>query len=146
MKVTISITSNLTKAVNGVCRLSDTLEEWEHPELKRRRGDTEAAVKLECDDANDAYAFRAQGAAEPASAPAPTDAPASTLAPALPAPVYVVFFLREHSVLEGNIGSRSKFIHIFAFISLTCHWIMKKKHGSWIRVEPDAPECPIKKI
>lgn len=94
-----SITSNLTKAVNGVCRLSDTLEEWEHPELKRRRGDTDAAVKLECDDANDAYAFRAPGTSDPASAPAPAppDAPASTLAPTtLTTPVYVDFFLKEH--------------------------------------------------
>lgn len=68
-----------------VNRLSDTLEEWEHPEFKRRRGDTEAAVKRECEDANDAYAFRAQGPGE--AAPAPADAPAASLAPALPAPV-----------------------------------------------------------
>lgn len=105
-----------------MCRLSDTLEEWEHPELKRRRGDTEAAVKLECDDANDAYAFRAGGATDPASAPTPPDASASTLAPPLPAPVYVDFFLREHFVLEGNIGSHSKFIHNLVSMSLTYHW------------------------
>lgn len=92
-----SSTSKLTKAVTGVCRLSDTLDEWEHPELKRRRRETETAVKLECDDANDAYAFRAPGAGESATAAVPPDAPASTLAPALPAPVYVDFFVREHS-------------------------------------------------
>lgn len=97
------------------------MEEWEHPELKRRRGDSEAAVKLECDDANDAYAFRAPGAGEPASAivPALPDAPAATLAPALPTPVYVHYFVREHFVLEGNIGSYSKFISDSMLMTLT---------------------------
>lgn len=79
-----------------MCRLSDTLEEWEHPELKRRRGETDSAVKLECDDANDAYAFRAAGVTETVTSAVP-DAPASSFAPALPDPVYVIIFVRERS-------------------------------------------------
>lgn len=75
----------------GVRRLSDSLEEWEQ-ESKRRRMENEA-VKLECDDANDAYAFPSASNA-PATAVAPAPAPlmlapatASAPAPAHPMPV-----------------------------------------------------------
>lgn len=66
----------------GVRRLSDSLEEWEQ-ESKRRRMENEA-VKLECDDANDAYAFRsASDAPATAAAPVPLNVPAPLmLAPA----------------------------------------------------------------
>lgn len=70
-------------------RLSDSLEEWEQ-ESKRRRMENEA-VKLECDDANDAYAFpSASNAPATVVAPAPAThmlAPASAPAPAHPMPV-----------------------------------------------------------
>lgn len=67
---------------DAVNRLSDTLEEWEHPELKRRRGENEEAVKLECDDANDAYAFptSAVGTPEPSST-SPDTTPSTISAP-----------------------------------------------------------------
>lgn len=87
----------------GVRRFSDSLEEWEQ-ESKRRRMES-AAVKLECDDANDAYAFPS-ASDEATTAPAPTSldvpaplmlapatanatasAPASALAPVHPMPV-----------------------------------------------------------
>lgn len=77
-------------------RLSETLEsDWKHPETKRQRLESEMAVKLECDDANDAYAFKqpAVTAPEPtpALAPVPPDAQSATIAPppVLPVPVYV---------------------------------------------------------
>lgn len=78
-----------------VHRLSDSLEEWEQ-ESKRRRMESEA-VKLECDDANDAYAFpSASDAPATAAAPAPLNVPAPLmLAPttenattSAPAPVH----------------------------------------------------------
>ncbi|CAK1549590.1 unnamed protein product [Leptosia nina] len=59
-----------------VHRLSDAPEDWEQPDAKRRR-DNDADVKIECDDANDAYAFAPP--AGPASAPAPLDAASAAL-------------------------------------------------------------------
>ena len=63
---------------NGVYRLSDSLDEWEQE--AKRRWESEI-VKLECDDANDAYPvpmmgvrMQQEGASEAASAhmmPAP---------------------------------------------------------------------------
>lgn len=68
-------------------RLSEVTEEWDQPESKRRR-ECDSGVKVECDDANDAYAF----ALPAAPAPAPPDA-----APALPIPAYVA--LDNHSTI-----------------------------------------------
>lgn len=63
-------------------RLSEVAEEWEEPETKRRC-ERETGVKIECDDANDAYAFALPAA--PSHAPsAPDTAPAT-----LPIPAYV---------------------------------------------------------
>lgn len=85
-----------------VYRYSDTLEtECEHPETKRQRCESEMAVKIECENANDAYVFSQTGLSQsqgtvgaspalahaPASVPAPFDALA--LPPPPPLPVYV---------------------------------------------------------
>lgn len=75
----------------GVRRFSESLEEWEQ-ESKRRRMESEA-VKLECDDANDAYAFpSACDAPAPLNVPAPlmlapATANATVSAPVHPMPV-----------------------------------------------------------
>ncbi|XP_014360929.2 nuclear factor of activated T-cells 5 isoform X2 [Papilio machaon] len=63
-----------------VNRCADTTEEWDHGEAKRRRAD-DHPVKVECDDAIDAYTFA------PALAPAPAPAPLDTSSAPLPAPV-----------------------------------------------------------
>lgn len=78
----------------GWCRLSDTLEQWEDPESKRMRTENDMAVKVECDNANDAYAFASPNAPVPATAPAMSDAPSSSLAPApIPTiPLYVPIY------------------------------------------------------
>lgn len=87
-------------------RLSETLEsDWEHPETKRQRLESEMAVKLECDDANDAYAFTQPAVCATASAAAPSDAQAqlTTLAPpsVLHVPVYVqLYFTLKHHELH----------------------------------------------
>lgn len=85
-------------------RLSETLESgWEHPETKRQRLESEMAVKLECDDANDAYAFTQPAVSANAPAPALSlampDAQLTTLAtpPVLPLPVYVdLYYTLKH--------------------------------------------------
>ncbi|VVD05559.1 unnamed protein product [Leptidea sinapis] len=60
-------------------RLSDPCEDWDQREAKRpRRRDIESAVKLECDDANDAYSFASPALPAPALATldaAPTTVP-----------------------------------------------------------------------
>ena len=66
-------------------------EEWEQPETKRRR-ECDTGVKVECDDANDAYAFALPAAPSHAHAHAPQHAHAHAApdaAPALPIPAYV---------------------------------------------------------
>ncbi|XP_041982828.1 uncharacterized protein LOC121735773 isoform X3 [Aricia agestis] len=63
-----------------VSRLAEVAEEWEQPDSKRRRESETESVKIECDDANDAYTFALPAA--PALAPAPEAVPAD-----LPIPV-----------------------------------------------------------
>lgn len=77
-----SLIYKISKQYQHVRRLSEVAEEWEQPETKRRR-ENETGVKIECDDANDAYAFALPAA--PTHASALPDA-----APALPVPAYVL--------------------------------------------------------
>ncbi|XP_037976865.2 nuclear factor of activated T-cells, cytoplasmic 4 isoform X2 [Plutella xylostella] len=68
---------------HAASRLSDPVEEWDSPGGKRRRTASETEVKVECDNATDAYTFTAAATAPPAPPPVALAAPPAA-APAAP--------------------------------------------------------------